>query len=70
MDIDEVFQHIGELGHTQKKLFVMLSVPMMWTAFHVLVINFIGSDPGWSCSVASPNTGQWLVRDVLGSSHR
>jgi MFS family permease len=53
MDIDEVFEHIGELGRAQVKLLVLLSLPVAWMAFHILATNFIGTDPGWTCAATS-----------------
>jgi MFS family permease len=55
MDVDEVFERIGELGPAQWKLLVLLALPAMWAAFHALVTNFIGTDPGWSCSIDIPD---------------
>ena len=51
MDIDEIFEHIGELGRAQKNLLVLLSLPVAWMSFHVLIPNFIAADPGWNCFV-------------------
>ena len=53
MDVDEVFEHIGELGRAQVNLLVLLSLPVTWMAFHVLAPNFIATDPGWDCSLST-----------------
>ena len=50
MEIDEVFEQIGELGRTQVTILVLLSLPATWMAVHVLAPVFIASDPGWTCS--------------------
>ena len=51
MDIEEVFEQIGQLGRAQANLFVMLSLPGPWISFHTFITNFIGSDPGWNCTL-------------------
>ena len=57
MDIEELYaQQIGEFGPAQKKLFVILSLPSMWMGFHVLVTNFVGTDPGWTCTITTGNS--------------
>ena len=55
MEIDQVFERIGELGPAQWKLLLLLALPVLWTAFHALITNFIGTDPGWSCSIDIPD---------------
>ena len=62
MDVDEVFERIGELGPAQWKLLVLLSLPVMWAAFHAFVTNFIGTDPGWSCSIDIPDPSRLIQR--------
>ena len=57
MEVDEVFERIGEFGPAQVKLFFVLTLPGTWMALHGLVPNFIGTDPGWNCSIRSP-TGE------------
>ena len=47
-----MFRHIGELGPEQVKLLVLLSLPSTWDALHLLITNFIGTDPGWSCTIS------------------
>ena len=66
MEVDEVFERIGEFGPAQVKLFFVLTLPGMWMALHGLVPNFIGTDPGWNCSIGSP-TG---VRHVSPMANR
>ena len=51
MEIEGVFGQIGELGPAQTRLFLLLSLPGPWIAFHTFITNFIGGDPGWTCSV-------------------
>jgi hypothetical protein len=51
MEIEGVFGQISELGPAQVKLFLLVSIPGPWIAFHTFITNFIGSDPGWTCSV-------------------
>ena len=50
MDVDEFFQHIGDLGLIQKKIFFLIGLPHVWGAFHVLALTYIGTDPGWKCT--------------------
>ena len=50
MDIDEALQRIGDLGRVQKKIFFLVSAPHIWSAFHVLALTYIGTDPGWTCT--------------------
>ena len=58
MEVDEVFQHIGELGPAQVRLFILLTLPSTWTAPHVMITNFIGTDPGWRCAL--PKSGNHI----------
>ena len=50
VDVDGVFGRIGGLGATQKKIFLLISLPHIWCTFQVLAISFIGTDPGWNCT--------------------
>ena len=61
MEVDHVFSEISEFGPVQIKLFFLLGLPLTWTAFHVLVPNFIGTDPGWTCSIPDPSQPTGIV---------
>ena len=42
MDIDEVFTKYAEFGSYQKKIFIVLNLLMMYTAFHNIHNAFVG----------------------------
>ena len=51
MDVDEVFDKIGDLGTAQKKIVFPLNLLVhTFSAFNILIISFIGLDPDWSCT--------------------
>ena len=51
MDVDDVFEKIGDFGTIQKKIFFPMNIlTQCFVAFHVLIISFIGIDPDWSCT--------------------
>ena len=54
-----MFSEIGEFRPVQIKLFSLLGLGMSWMALHTLAPNFIGTDPGWTCSIphSSQTTG-------------
>lgn len=50
MDVDAVFEEIGEFGPAQKRIFYTANFLFHWfVAFQTLIIAFIGKDPDWSC---------------------
>ena len=50
MDVDEVFEKIGEFGTAQKKIIFLSNLfAHGFLGFQTLLIGFIGRDPGWSC---------------------
>ena len=50
MDIDEVLRRIGDLGPTQKQIFLLISLPHLWGALLILTLPYIGTNPGWKCT--------------------
>lgn len=49
MDVDDILSHIGDFGPSQKKIYFLVSLAHVYTAFHAFVVLFIGTDPGWRC---------------------
>lgn len=57
MDVDDVFEKIGDFGTTQKKIFFPTNILVhTFVSFHILIISFIGLDPDWSCTDSNENT--------------
>ncbi len=50
MEIDEVFNKIGEFGRSQKKIFFLMNIANVLAAFHVLIFTFIAEEPVWVCA--------------------
>ena len=63
MDVDDVLSHIGDFGPSQKKVYFLVSLAHVYTAFHAFVVLFIGTDPGWRC-VPSSSSG---LEDASGN---
>ena len=63
MDVDDVLGHIGDFGPSQKKVYFLVSLAHVYTAFHAFVVLFIGTDPGWKC-VPSSSSG---LEDASGN---
>jgi len=57
MDVDEVFDKIGDLGTAQKKIVFPLNILVnTFSAFSILIVSFIGLDPDWSCTEKAGST--------------
>lgn len=51
VDVDDAIKAVGGFGYTQKKVFYLVGLYQTVLACHILVLSFIGEDPGWSCQV-------------------
>lgn len=49
MLMDEIFQQIGDLGPSQRRVLFLVCLVDTYAALHTLNIAFIGTDPGWRC---------------------
>ena len=49
MLMDDIFQQIGDLGPSQRRVLFLVCLVDTYAALHTLNIAFIGTDPGWRC---------------------
>ena len=49
MDMDEVFDKIGQFGRYQKRVFVWYAVYQLVASYFMMVITFAGRTPQWDC---------------------
>ena len=61
MSFDEIFDHIGGMGHYQIALFAIIELQCMFNAFHAMAAIFLVPDQDHWCSV---NTLTSLPYDV------
>ena len=61
MEVDEVWTYIGEFGSSQKLIFYCLSLVQVFACLQVFIFNFVGVDPGWSCSTGVGDTSSTTV---------
>ena len=50
MDMDEVFDKIGQFGRYQKRVFVWYAVYQMAASYFMMVVTFAGRIPQWDCA--------------------
>ncbi len=68
MDVDNVFDKIGDFGFAQKKIFYLVNILVHPLAgFQTLLIFFIGLDPDWSCTDSTVSSGSAKPRLLFGS---
>ncbi len=65
MDVDEVWERIGEFGPAQKKIFFLVNLAQVYGALTVFAISFAGIDPGWSCSLETEEATESAVTQDL-----
>ena len=57
VDMDEVFDEIGQFGRYQKKVFVWYTVYQMLASYFMMVVTFAGRTPQWHCGRDGDYTG-------------
>ncbi|XP_002158070.2 organic cation transporter protein [Hydra vulgaris] len=50
LDVDNFLVLIGEFGRMQKLLVFLFSLMIIPSAYHTLIMSFIGNEPGWRCT--------------------
>ena len=49
MDMDEVFDVIGQFGRYQKRVFIWYGMYQMAAAYFTMAVTFAGRTPQWHC---------------------
>ena len=57
MDVDEILHQIGGFGSTQRKIFILIGLPHIWSSFQILGFSYTSTDPGWNCTRLSTTSG-------------
>ena len=68
LDVDEFLVYIGEFGRVQILLVCLFCLMIIPSAYHTLIMSFIGNDPGWRCALNNSEcnrTGVFLRGDLL-----
>lgn len=69
MDVDDAIKAVGGFGRAQKKVFYLTGLYQVALACHMLILSFVGEDPGWSCQ-ASAERGAAPVTEATEKCHR
>ena len=70
LDVDQVLQHINELGPYQWRILLMFTFIFFPCTYQTLIMTFVAYEPSWQCSVNATSclVGNSSINDIYNTS--